>query len=54
MLAIVTKSYETARALENYSENGEVNHNLALHEAAVTLGKTIKGRFLVICLDEIR
>lgn len=54
MLAVVTKSYETARVLESYSENGEVNRNLAFHEAAVTLGKTINGRFLVICLEEIR
>eukprot|EP00268_Persea_americana_P011683 TRINITY_DN14922_c0_g1_i4.p1 TRINITY_DN14922_c0_g1~~TRINITY_DN14922_c0_g1_i4.p1 ORF type:complete len:1098 (+),score=235.69 TRINITY_DN14922_c0_g1_i4:589-3882(+) len=54
MLAIVSKSYETARVLESYSENGEVNHSLAFHEAAVALGKTINRRFLVICLEEIR
>ncbi|KAL0926039.1 hypothetical protein M5K25_004420 [Dendrobium thyrsiflorum] len=54
MLAIVCKSYETARALEKHSEDGAVNHNCALHAAAAAIGIRIQRRFNVICLEEIR
>ncbi|KAI0525135.1 hypothetical protein KFK09_004526 [Dendrobium nobile] len=54
MLAIVCKSYETARELEKHSEDGAVNHNCALHAAAAAVGIRIQRRFNVICLEEIR
>lgn len=54
MLAIVCSSYEAASTLEKYKENGEVDCNLAFHSVAAALGKHISGRFLVICLEDIR
>ncbi|XP_038685259.1 structural maintenance of chromosomes flexible hinge domain-containing protein GMI1-like isoform X1 [Tripterygium wilfordii] len=54
MLAVVCKTYESADALEKYRQNGEVDCKLALHGKAASLGKTIDGRFLVICLEDIR
>ncbi|KAF9592428.1 hypothetical protein IFM89_014918 [Coptis chinensis] len=54
MLAVVCKTYETASNLESYEEHGKVNYGSKLHEAAAELGKSINGRFLVICLEEIR
>ncbi|XP_077226812.1 gamma-irradiation and mitomycin c induced 1 [Tasmannia lanceolata] len=54
MLAVVCKSSKNSSSLEKYSENGEINRSSALHGAAATLGKKINGRFLVICLEEIR
>lgn len=54
MLAIVCKSYDAATALEKYGESGQVDHNYALHEVAANQHITIKRRFPVICLEEIR
>lgn len=54
MLAVVCKTYEAASAMEKYKEDGEVDSNLALHGKAAALGKPICGRFLVICLEDIR
>ncbi|KAF2291896.1 hypothetical protein GH714_036024 [Hevea brasiliensis] len=54
MLAIVCGSYEAASSLEKYKENGEVDSNVAFHAEAASLGKSISGRFLVICLEDIR
>lgn len=54
MVAVVCKSYEAARALEQYVHNGEVDSRLGLHAEATALGKSISGRFLVVCLEDIR
>ncbi|KAM7504877.1 hypothetical protein LguiB_003781 [Lonicera macranthoides] len=53
MLAVVCKSYVAAGALERYNLNGNVNHTRGLHALATELGISIKGRYLIICLDDI-
>ncbi|XVF10079.1 hypothetical protein REPUB_Repub07fG0152300 [Reevesia pubescens] len=54
MLAIVCKSYAAARALEQYECNGEVDSTRGLYAEATALGKSISGRFHVVCLEDIR
>ncbi|GMJ14975.1 GAMMA-IRRADIATION AND MITOMYCIN C INDUCED 1 [Hibiscus trionum] len=54
MLAVVCKSYDSACALEQYGHNGYVDSSFGLHAEATALGKSISGRFLVICLEDIR
>lgn len=54
MLAIVCKSYASAYALEKYERSGNVNHACALHAIATKQGQSIKGHYLVICLEDIR
>ena len=54
MLAVVTRSFEAVSSLEKYRRNGEVDCDDALHAEAIKLGKSITGRFLVICLEDIR
>lgn len=54
MLAVVCKSFAAASALEKYEQNGEVDCGHALHAKASALGKSINGRFLVMCLENIR
>ncbi|KAG4172718.1 hypothetical protein ERO13_A11G015200v2 [Gossypium hirsutum] len=54
MVAVVCKSYEVARALEQYDHKGEVDSRLGLHAEATALSKSISGRFLVVCLEDIR
>jgi hypothetical protein len=54
MLAVVCRSFAAASALEKYEQNGEVHCRHALHAEASALGKSIKGRFLLVCLEDIR
>lgn len=54
MLAVVCKTSDAAYALEKYDHNGQIDRKHALHALASTLGKSITGRFNVICLDDIR
>lgn len=54
MLSVVCGSYLAASALEEYTENGEVDHSKALYDIATHEGKQLHGRFQVICLDNIR
>ena len=54
MLAVVCRSFVTASALENYEQNGEVDCGQALRAAAAARGNSINGRFLVICLEDLR
>ncbi|XP_055825977.1 structural maintenance of chromosomes flexible hinge domain-containing protein GMI1 [Solanum dulcamara] len=54
MLAVVCKSRAAARALENYQMDGNVNCASDLNILAAKLGISIKGRYLVICLEDIR
>ncbi|PON72057.1 hypothetical protein PanWU01x14_068990 [Parasponia andersonii] len=53
MLAVVSRSFEAAAALEKYEQNGEVDRGRALHAEAATTGKSLSGRFLVICLEDV-
>lgn len=54
MLAVVCKSRVAARALENYQMDENENCRSALNILAAKLGIIIKGRYLVICLEDIR
>lgn len=54
MLAIVCKTYEGVKALENYDGEGSVNSKTGLHGLGSSIGRRINGRFLVICLEDIR
>ncbi|XVF53392.1 hypothetical protein PTKIN_Ptkin05aG0095700 [Pterospermum kingtungense] len=54
MLAVVCKTYDAARALEQYEHNGEVDSKLGLHAEATAVGKSVSGRFHVACLEDIR
>ncbi|KAJ0035517.1 hypothetical protein Pint_25582 [Pistacia integerrima] len=54
MLVLVCRSFRAACALEEYEQNGEVNCTLGLHGKATERGNSIVGRFLVICLEDMR
>ncbi|KAJ4726669.1 Protein defective in meristem silencing 3 [Melia azedarach] len=54
MLALVCRSFEAAQALEKYEQNGKVDFTRAVHATAAALGQSIVGRFLVVCLEDIR
>ncbi|XP_057774218.1 protein DEFECTIVE IN MERISTEM SILENCING 3-like [Salvia miltiorrhiza] len=54
MLAVVCKTYEGVKALEVYNREGLIDKNLGLHGFAASIGKPLAGRFLVICLEDIR
>ncbi|XP_062104327.1 structural maintenance of chromosomes flexible hinge domain-containing protein GMI1-like [Humulus lupulus] len=54
MLVVVVRSFETVVLLERYKQTGEVDRSHAIREEAAILDKSINGRFLVICFDNIR
>jgi hypothetical protein len=54
MLAVICRSFDTARSLESYKESGEIDYESALHAKAAALGKAIRKRFLIICFKDIR
>uniref|UniRef100_UPI001CB92551 structural maintenance of chromosomes flexible hinge domain-containing protein GMI1-like n=1 Tax=Erigeron canadensis TaxID=72917 RepID=UPI001CB92551 len=57
MLAIVCKSYEDSSLFETYEEDGKLNPkfpNHALHSFARELWQTINGRYLILCIEDIR
>ncbi|KAK9049166.1 hypothetical protein SSX86_031867 [Deinandra increscens subsp. villosa] len=54
MLAVVCKYYEDIRLLERYRKNGTLNPKQALHMFARELGQSINGRYLVLCIEDIR
>lgn len=54
MLALVCRSFEAAFALEKYEQDGTIDRKCVLHATAAALGKSIDGRYLVICLEGIR
>ncbi|XP_020213828.1 protein DEFECTIVE IN MERISTEM SILENCING 3 isoform X1 [Cajanus cajan] len=54
MLAIVCSTYEGVNALEKYDPDGLINFNSGLHGIGSSIGKRINGRFVVICLEDLR
>ncbi|XP_010519435.1 PREDICTED: uncharacterized protein LOC104798901 isoform X2 [Tarenaya hassleriana] len=54
MLALVCKSYESARSLERYGPNGVIDHEFGIHAEAAKLQGSVASRFTVICLERIR
>lgn len=54
MLAIVCKTLKGVKALEAYDKEGCINKNAGLHGVGASMGRTLEGRFLVICLENLR
>ncbi|KAK7338068.1 hypothetical protein VNO77_18665 [Canavalia gladiata] len=54
MLAIVCSTYEGVNALEKYDPEGMINCNGGLHGIGSSIGRRINGRFVVICLEDLR
>jgi len=54
MLAIVCSTNEGVKALEKYDPEGTINSNGGLHGIGSSTGKKINGRFVVICLEDLR
>lgn len=54
MLAIVCRTSEAVMVLEKYDGDGTVLTSAGIHGLGASIGKSIKGRFLVICLDDLR
>lgn len=54
MLAIVCRSCEGAKALELYEKEGYISKSSGLHGLGASMGRTLNGRFLVICLENLR
>ncbi|KAJ4726666.1 Defective in meristem silencing 3 [Melia azedarach] len=54
MLAIVCKTLEGVKALETYDKEGLIIKSSGLHGLGTSIGRAIDGRFLVICLENLR
>lgn len=54
MLAIVCRTYEGVKVLEKYDADGTIISTAGIHGLGSSIGKSIKGRFLVICLEDLR
>ncbi|XP_031495114.1 protein DEFECTIVE IN MERISTEM SILENCING 3-like isoform X2 [Nymphaea colorata] len=54
MLAIVCKTYEGIKALEKYDGEGKIDLRSGLHGLGTSIRRPISGRFLAICLEDLR
>uniref|UniRef100_A0A1D1XPF0 Translation initiation factor IF-2 n=1 Tax=Anthurium amnicola TaxID=1678845 RepID=A0A1D1XPF0_9ARAE len=54
MLAIVCKTYGCVKALEEYDKYGSIDKNAGFHGLGPSIGRILNGRFLVICLENLR
>ncbi|XP_048427173.1 protein DEFECTIVE IN MERISTEM SILENCING 3-like isoform X2 [Pyrus x bretschneideri] len=54
MLSIVCKTYEGVKALEVYENEGCIKKSAGLHGLGSSIGRTLEGRFQVICLENLR
>lgn len=54
MLAIVCSTNEGVKALEKYDPKGTINSTGGLHGIGSSTGRKINGRFVVICLEDLR
>ncbi|KAJ4827838.1 hypothetical protein Tsubulata_012980 [Turnera subulata] len=54
MLGIVCKTFLGVSALEKYDGDGLISTSSGLHGLASSTGRNINGRFLVICLEDLR
>lgn len=54
MLAIVCKSSESLKDLEEYDKYDIIDKNAGLHGLGPSIGRIMDGRFLVICLENLR
>ncbi|XAR52205.1 hypothetical protein NMG60_11020149 [Bertholletia excelsa] len=54
MLAVVYRSYDAVRALETYEKDGSIIKNSGLQGLGSSIGRQLDGRYLVICLENLR
>lgn len=54
MLAVVCKTNEGVKALETYEKDGSITKNSGIHKLGLSIGRQLDGRFLVICLENLR
>ncbi|KAF3787534.1 DEFECTIVE IN MERISTEM SILENCING 3 protein [Nymphaea thermarum] len=54
MLAIVCKTYEGIKALESCDTEAKINIASGIHGVGTITGKPVSGRFLAICLEDLR
>ncbi|CAN1250771.1 Structural maintenance of chromosomes flexible hinge domain-containing protein GMI1 [Linum perenne] len=54
MLAVVCRSFrEAVTALEKYKENGDIDYESGIYAQATALGRSINGRFNIICIEDL-
>ncbi|KAJ3694497.1 hypothetical protein LUZ60_009977 [Juncus effusus] len=54
MLGIVCKTQKGVKELELYDINGNIDYSAGLHGLGPSIGKSLNGRFLVFCLENLR
>ncbi|XP_030463894.1 protein DEFECTIVE IN MERISTEM SILENCING 3 isoform X2 [Syzygium oleosum] len=54
MLSIVCQTRQGLKALETYNREGGIDKSAGLHGLSSSIGRTLNGRFLVICLEDLR
>lgn len=54
MLAIVCKTSDEVKLHEKYDAEGKISGDGGFHGLGSSIGRKITGRFVVICLEELR
>ncbi|XP_068659222.1 protein DEFECTIVE IN MERISTEM SILENCING 3 [Aristolochia californica] len=54
MMAVVCKTHDDVKALETYDKEGQIDKISGLHGLGASIGKQLDGRYLVICLEDLR
>ena len=54
MLAVVCKTHNCVKALEAYDKEGFISKTSGLHELGASIERPLDGRFLAICLENLR
>ncbi|KAL7003615.1 hypothetical protein U1Q18_004766 [Sarracenia purpurea var. burkii] len=54
MLAVVCKTYDGVKALETYEKDGSIIESSGIHGLGNSIGRHLDGRYLVICLENLR
>ncbi|KAF7141064.1 hypothetical protein RHSIM_Rhsim06G0232000 [Rhododendron simsii] len=54
MLAIVCKTSDSVKGLETYEKDGSITKSSGIHGLGISIGRKLDGRFLVICLENLR
>ncbi|XP_017608206.1 protein DEFECTIVE IN MERISTEM SILENCING 3 isoform X2 [Gossypium arboreum] len=54
MLAVVCNTFEGVKALEAFNQDGCIDKTSGLHGLAASIGRSLGGRFIVICLENLR
>ncbi|XP_058218932.1 uncharacterized protein LOC131329669 isoform X3 [Rhododendron vialii] len=54
MLAIVCKTCDSVKGLETYEKDGSITKSSGIHGLGISIGRKLDGRFLVICLENLR